>query len=511
MSDGLQKVAGERLKRLLEVLTTNRITGVLMGAVVTALLQSSSTASVMVVGFVNARLMTLSQAVGVIMGVNIGTTVTAQLIAFRLEKYALPAIAIGAVVSLFSKVERRRFLGQVIFGFGLLFLGLEFMTDAVRPLREWQMFRDWLITFGDSPLLGILAGAVMTVVVQSSSASIGILQSLAAEGLVPIKSALPILFGDNIGTTVTATLSAIGASLAAKRTAAVHVVFNFIGAILFTLALPLLTPIVIASSENVVRQIANAHTLFNVANTIIQLPFAGAIVWLVLKILPGRKEEPTPKETHFDDRLLQTPSVALGVAHNEIMDMAKLARSVVSESLEGFLRDDPKPLEEAFRREQQVNAFNRQITEFLSHLGRRRLSEDENRSIREFHNVVANIERVGDHGENIAELTEFSQRDELTYSSSAITDLKEMAACALEAFDLSLEAWAEKDAAKAKKVFELERQVDALEEQTRESHIDRLNRSECHPSSGVVFLDLASNLERIADHAANIAALVPGV
>ncbi len=512
MSEGLQKAAGERLKRLLEVLTTNRLMGVIMGAIVTVLVQSSSTTTVMVVGFVNARLMTLAQAVGVIMGANIGTTATAQLIAFELDQYSLPAIGIGAAFFLFSRAEKARFFGQVLMGFGILFLGLEIMKDALRPLREWEYFREMLISFGQNPILGVIAGTVLTVAVQSSSASIGLLQSLASEGLIPIQSALPVLFGDNIGTTITAVLSAIGASLAARRAAAVHVIFNLVGTLLFLLVLPLVLPIVIATSDDVVRQIANAHTIFNVGNTIVQLPLAGLIVWVVLRLLPSKKGEVEIPDgaQHLDERLLGTPSVALDLAHKESLEMAGVARKVVADSVDRLLDGEGGNFDALFDMEKQVNRVNHEISHYLSHLSRRTLSEEQRRTLRELHNIIADIERVGDHGENIAELCVYSSEQKLTFSEKAVTEVRAMAATVVEAFDLALEAWSEADVEKAKAVFELERKVDRMEKEVREGHIDRINRGECVPASGVVFLDLASNLERVADHAANIAALVPG-
>lgn len=508
MSDGLQKAAGQRLRRLLEVLTTNRLMGVVMGTLVTALIQSSSTTTVMVVGFVNARLMTLSQAVGVIMGANIGTTVTAQLIAFRMEKYALPALGVGAALTLFAKAQRVRNVGQVIMGFGMLFLGLDLMSNALRPMRDVPAFREMLVSFADNPILGVLAGTGLTVVVQSSSASIGILQSLAAEGLITIKAALPVLFGDNIGTTITAVLSSIGASVTAKRAAGIHVVFNLIGTVLFVIVLPFVLPIVAATSTDIVRQIANAHTIFNVGNTLIQLPFAGLIVWLVLHIIPGKDEELEVEPLHLDERLLETPSVAIGLVRKELVTMAELAKGVVSGAVGELLDGKNKELASAFRREERVNHFHREMTAYLSKLGRHAVAAEHSQMIRQLHNVLAQIERVGDHGENIAELTQYSWDHNLTFSAVAVDEIRTMSETALQAFDLALEAWIEGDRKKAQRVFELERQVDALEKSFRSAHIDRLNRNECHPSAGVVFLDIASNLERVADHAANIADLV---
>jgi len=513
MADGLQKTAGDRLKRLLEVLTTNRLSGVLMGAVVTALLQSSSTTTVMTVGFVNARLMTLQQAVGVIMGANIGTTVTAQLIAFRLEQYALPTIGIGVALVMFARRERARYIGQVLMGFGMLFLGLEVMTDALRPLRDAQVFKDLLVSLGTNPLMGVLVGTGITVAVQSSSAAIGLLQSMAAEGLIPIQSALPILFGDNIGTTITAVLSAIGASVAARRAAAVHVVFNVIGTVIFLILLPFLTPLVVASSADIVRQIANAHAMFNIINTVIQLPFAAAIVWLVVKLVPdrGRDKELPDGPRHLDDRLLDTPSVAINLTRNELSEMAVLARDTVSLPLAALLDGAGREnVEKAFATEKRVNTLNRAITEYLSQLVGAELSDQQSDLVGAILSNVADVERVGDHGENIAELVQLSFNEQLPFTDAARNELRELAQTTLKAYDLAIESWNESDVTKARQVFELEKKVDAMEKELRAGHIGRLNRSECHPTSGIVFLDLVSNLERIADHAANIADLVAG-
>ena len=509
MSEGLKQAAGERLKRLLEALTTNKISGVLTGAIVTSIIQSSSATTVMVVGLVNARIMNLHQAVGVIMGANIGTTVTAQLIAFQIGEVALPAIGIGVAIYMFSQRERLRFLGQFLLGFGLLFLGLEVMKDALRPLGEHQAFRDLLVSFGQNPLLGVLVGMTITMVIQSSSASIGLLQSLAGEGLVPLRSALPILFGDNIGTTITAVLASIGASINAKRAAAVHVVFNVIGTLIFLPLLPIYTNIVAATSDEIVRQIANAHTMFNVTNTILQLPLSGLIVWFVMRLLPGREAAAEPgAEYHFDRRLLATPTLALNLMRKETLEMARSARNMVARSVDALITGEPEDLGEIYAIEEQINRATEAISAYLTDVGRRKLSDEETRVSRSLFHIVADVERVGDHGENIAELAEYRREKQVSFSEKAVAELRELSSTVLAAFDLALEAWTEQNAEKARRVFELERQVDALEKAARDSHIERLNLGECHPAAGIAFLDAASNLERIADHAAGIAAQV---
>jgi len=511
MAEGLQKAAGNRLKKLLEALTTNPVSGVLTGALVTALIQSSSTTTVMTVGFVNARLMSLRQAVGVIMGANIGTTVTAQLIAFRLEDHALPAIGLGAAFLFFTKRERLKFTGQVLVGFGLLFLGLDLMSGAVRPLREAPILQELIAAFGANPLLGVLVGAGITVVIQSSSASIGLLQSMAAEGLVPIESALPIIFGDNIGTTITAVLSSIGAGVPARRAAAVHVVFNVAGTALFLLLLPAVTPLIVATTTDVVRQIANAHAVFNITNTVVQLPFAGAIVRLVTRLVPDRGRAPEDPESppRLDERLLETPPIAIDAARTELGNMAALARETVALPLAAlFGEGGEEGVERAFAIEKRVNLYNRAITEHLSKLIGGELSKEQSDAVAAMLSNAADIERVGDHGENIAELVQLSKEERLPFTDAATRELKTLAETTLKAYDLALKSWFESDPAAARQVFELEKDVDAMERAIRTGHIERLNRGECHPTSGVVFLDLASNLERIADHASNIADLV---
>ena len=325
LSDGLQKVAGDRLRRLLEVLTRNPLTGVIMGTVVTAILQSSSATTVMIVGFVNAGLMTLRQAAGVIMGANVGTTVTAQIIALDLSEAALPATALGVLLIMFSKNKRTRYVGQALVGFGLLFLGMTTMSTSMKPLADMQWFTDLTARFAQNPFLGVLAGIGLTGIVQSSSATIGILQGLAREGAISLQAALPVLFGDNIGTTVTALLASIGTSLAARRAAVMHTLFNVIGTIIFLIIFPLVVPIVLRSSTGVVQQIANAHTGFNVANTLIQLPFIGVLVLLVTRLIPGETEIPS-RPHYLDRRFLHSPAVALQQARKHFVLMGQIAK-----------------------------------------------------------------------------------------------------------------------------------------------------------------------------------------
>ncbi len=510
MGDGLRKSAGDRLRRLLEILTTRAIMGVIVGAVVTAVIQSSSATTVMTVGFVNAGLMSLRQAVGIIMGANIGTTITAQLIAFELEEYALPAIGIGVALHLFGKRKTYKYLGEILLGFGILFLGMETMKEAMKPLRTMPWFTHLMVSLGQNKVLGVLAGFGLTGIVQSSSATIGILQALASQGLVDLRTALPILFGDNIGTTVTAMLSSIGASVAARRAALVHFLFNVLGTILFMAMLPVVTPVVMAASSEVVRQIANAHTLFNVTNTLVQLPFVGFLVLIVTRLIPGEAVELEHGPKYLDKRILNTPSIALGNVKKELQRMGMLARETLHDAIQGFFEKDPKALERAYEKEKVVNELERAIVDYLVQLSRAPLTDKESEELNGMLNIVNDIERVGDHAENIAELAENKIDRRLPFSPRAIDDLDHIYGKVMGMIEDAVEGMWKNDTRLARKVVKMEDEVDMLEKELRRAHIQRLNEGACYPGSGVVYLDIISNLERIADHCSSIGHIILG-
>lgn len=503
LSDGLQKMAAERLRRLLEVLTTNPAMGVLVGAVVTALLQSSSATTVMVVGFVNAGLMTLHQAAGVIMGANIGTTVTAQIIALKATNLALPAIAFGMVVMLAGHKQRVRFLGQTMIGFGLLFLGMSTMTGAMKPLAHMPWFAELTATLSRNRLLGVLTGVGLTGLVQSSSATIGILQGLAGEGIISLSSALPILFGDNIGTCVTALLSSIGASLAARRAALIHLTFNILGTILFMLFLPILLPLVRFLGTDPVHQIANTHTLFNVTNTLIQLPFVSVLVFIATRLLPGRVDTPQ-RPQYLDHRFLETPAFALEQVNKELILMGRKASQTVDLAIDGLIHDNEELVKEAFRLEQEVNQLERDITHYLVALSKRSLNDEESEAISLMLNVVNDLERIGDHGENIGELALEKIKEKLAFSHEAQEELTLMKNKVLYLVGQAIAVLERDDKETAKHLYKQEEEIDRLEQQLRSNHIARLNAGSCVPTSGIIFLDTISNLERVADHAGNI-------
>ena len=506
MGDGLQKSAGEQLKKIIGFLTSNVVMGVLVGAVVTGIIQSSSATTVMVVGFVNAGIMSLSQAIGIIMGANIGTTVTAQLVSFKLENIAPIALGIGIIIYLAARNQQ---YAEILLGFGMLFTGMEFMKDAVNPLADLPQFRQALIFVSVHPLLGILAGFAITGIVQSSSASMGMLIALASQGILPLSAALPILYGDNIGTCVTSLLSSLGASKNAKRAATMHLTFNVIGTILFVFifTIPISKVVTYLDPNNVARQIANAHTLFNVVNVIVLLPFSKYIVKLVLRLIPVTEDEKeeTSDVKYIDDRMIQTPGIAVGNAFLEIKEMANYAVDSVKYATEGILNYSEEEIDKTFAMEKKVNQIQRRLLDFLVKLSKEPLSEDERNKVTNLIYAVNDIERISDHGENIAELGKNLIKEKLTFSEHAQDEIKEISNLAINNFKDSMKCLEEINLELRKRVHENEKQVDLLEIGYRNHHLQRLNEGRCTVDSGVIYFDILANLERISDHSKNIA------
>ncbi len=511
MGEGLQKTAGDKMRRILEILTGVPVVGVLVGALVTAIIQSSSATTVMVVGFVNAGLMTLKQSVGVVMGANIGTTITAQLIAFKLTHYIMPIIATGFALYFFSKRRSLKYLGQVLLGFGILLLGMDLMKTTMEPLREYQGFRDFMASFSRYPLLGLGIGVLMTVTIQSSSATIGILMAMASQGLIPLHAALPVLLGDNIGTTITALLASIGTSLTAKRAALAHILFNIIGSLIFLLGMNFFEQWVLyVSANDISHQIANAHTSFNILNTLLFLPFINIYVKLIERILPGKVEMERFGPVYLDERMLKTPAIAISLATKEIIRMAELAQRNVMDAMEGFFKQDERILKDVFEREDIIDNLEEAITAYLAQIAQKGLNQSlSNRHTGLLH-AVNDIERVGDHAENIAQMAYGRIEDNLPFTDLALQELAEMNNMVLDTFRSAVQALQNDDQAIAQKVVQLERNVDVREKQLRRSHIERLNKGQCFSTSGVVFLDIISNMERIGDHSHNVANIVLG-
>ena len=515
MGDGLQKAAGDRLRSILDRFTTNPFMGVLVGIIVTVLIQSSSGTTVITVGLVSAGFMTLRQAIGVIMGANIGTTITAFIIGLDVGAYALPIMAFGAFLIFFIKKNSIKNMGEVIFGFGGLFLGLELMSSGMKPLRSLSAFSDFTVTMADHPLLGVVAGTVFTLIVQSSSATVGILQGLYAEDLVNLQAALPVLFGDNIGTTITAVLAAIGASVAARRAAATHVLFNIDGAIVFLILLHPFTLYVewISGVLNLESkmQIAFAHGTFNVVNTLIQFPLIGAWALFVTKIIPGKDVTIEYKPKHLDPNFInQSPAVAIGQAKEEIIRMGDFAVQGLQETYEYLKTSNKRNAETAYQIEDAINNLDRKITDYLVDISAVNISPIESARHVMLMDTVRDIERIGDHFENIIELIDFREVNKVKLTDDAMSELTEMFTLTIGTVDKAIRSLDTNDIELAKAVAEQEDLIDKMERRFRKSHIVRLNGGNCTAQAGIVFVDIVSNLERIGDHAVNIAEAILG-
>ena len=510
MGDELERAAGNSLRHLLEVLTRNRLLGLLVGMLFTMLVQSSSATTVMVVGFVNAGLMDLYQAAGVIFGANIGTTITAQLIAFKLSDVAPAILLVGVVMYSFSKKSLVRQIGGVIAGFGILFVGLDLMSDSMSKLRDMPEVAEFLAAFGRVPILGVLAGLLITVVIQSSSASVGILQVLAAQGLIGLDAAIFIVMGQNIGTTVTAMLASLGGNKVARRTAILHLMFNIFSTILFFIlvcVLPVTDWIAATAPDDPMRQIANAHMVFNIFGVVVFFPFINKLVRLTEIIVPGEDTNGTSLRLQFlNDSILSTPPAALAQAIKEIHRMQGLANQNIQVAIDLFVKGkaDDSSCTDLEDREALINYLNHEITKYLVLINQTELSDHEGSLVGELFHVVNDIERIGDHAENIMELAQARERDKVVISDAGLLEINEMYAPVRELLETALSSFDSRDANRATRAYALEQRVDEMDELLRQRHIDRLNKNLCTPESGMLFTDVATNLERVADHAINI-------
>ncbi|MBS5032020.1 MAG: Na/Pi cotransporter family protein [Firmicutes bacterium] len=521
MADGLQHAAGSKMKKILEVLTQNKLMGIALGALVTAIIQSSSATTVMVVGFVNAGLMNLTQAISVIMGANIGTTITGWLVSagewakmFSPSTLAPIAVMVGVIITLVGKRQQSKDVAGIIIGFGILFIGMNTMSDAVYPLRESEVFRTAFVSMGSNPFLGILVGAGVTAIIQSSSASQGILLSLASAGLVPTNAAVFIIMGQNIGTCVTAILSSVGASKNAKCVGTMHLTFNIAGTIIFSiLAMFLFARLDPSYGEGIINmtQISFIHTVFNVGTTVILMPFSGYIIKFAMKVNGLKAVETKSDEAelvHLDKRMMSTPSVAVEGAKLETIRMGRIARENLSLALSTLSDHDEEKMADVKQREFVIDKLCDNISKYLIDLCMLHLSDKDNEMVTSLLNTVSDMERVGDHAENIVELAEEMKQEGISFSDTALEELNEMSTTTLGAYDNAVKALELDDITYAVKTSFLEDQVDAMEKKLRAGHIDRLSNAECSVNAGIHFIDLLGNLERVSDHAMNIAQVV---
>ena len=522
MGSGLEKLAGGRMEKALEKLTNNILLSVLLGAVVTAMIQSSSATTVIVVGLVNAGIMTLRQAVGVIMGANIGTTVTAQLIrlsdiqsdSFLLQLFKPATLAplaavIGIVLYMASKGVKKRELGQMLVGFGILFSGMFAMEAAVRPLQSSETLPKILTAMSQNPVLGVLAGAVITAAIQSSAASIGMLQALASPGIINFAAAFPIIMGQNIGTCITPILASIGASKNAKRSALIHLYFNIIGTIVFLTAVYGGTALLGAPSfwnHPVGRTgIANFHTFFNVVVTVLFIPFAGLIEKLARISVKDEEESPQEKELALlDDRLLKSPAIALQQVDHVIGSMSELALQNYLDSVSLLVRFDQKVIEQVDRVESLIDRMEDRLENYLISLSSEELSQAESRSISTKLHLVKDYERIGDYSTNLTECAQEMQENRIIFTNQALEETDILVRAVSEILEISNSACASMDASLARRIEPLEETIDAIVERLKDMHVERLKAGLCSVHAGIVFLEILTNLERIADHCSNI-------
>ena len=505
MSDGLENVAGEKLKGILEKITSNKVIGVLVGTIVTAIIQSSSATTVMVVSFVNAGLMTLTQATGVILGSNIGTTITAQMVSFNLEVIAPIFIGVGAIVMMSAKKKRIKDLAYIALGFGILFMGMGLMSSSLKPISNLQIFNDFISVIGKNHFLGVLVGLTMTAILQSSSATTGILVALANSGNIDMNVAFPIILGCNIGTCVTAILAGLTANRTAKKAALLHLLFNIFGTVLF---LPFSDKVVTfvnyLTPDNVARQVANAHTIFNVVITIFILPISKYFVMLVNHILPDDEGKESCGAIYLDKKLLETPIVASGQVIKETIRMANKAKNNLELAMEVFLNWNEEKMKKVYENESIINTLERDITEYLIELSQHNLPEENAKLVSQAYHTINDIERIGDHAENIVELAIQKYENNITLSYDGYKEVRQLFEVILRSITIAIESFKSNEISDDE-VEKVEEEIDSLEKQFRENNINRLSAKTCLADAGIMFFDLLSNLERIGDHANNIA------
>ena len=510
MGDGLQQAAGDRLRYYIDKYTSNPFFGILVGIGMTALIQSSSGVTVITVGLVSAGLLTLRQAIGIVMGANIGTTVTSFIIGFKLGDYALPMLFLGAVCLFFTKNRTINNIGRIVFGVGGIFFALNLMSGAMEPLKDLQVFKDYMVELSKNPILGVLVGTGLTLLIQASSATIGILQNLYASNLIDLQGALPVLFGDNIGTTITAIIASLGANIAAKRVAAAHVAFNVIGTVICIVFLVPFTGLIqwFESFLNLAPEmtIAFAHGTFNITNTIIQFPFIGALAFLVTKLIPGEDEVVKYEPLYLDEQLIkQAPSIALGNAKKELLHLGNYAAKAFDLSYDYIINSNEKVAEKGHKTEEAINTIDEKLTRYLISLSGEALSQKESEVLTNILDSSRDLERIGDHAESLLNLNDYLQRKNVQFSEAALEELAEIYLKTSDFVKDALESVENNDLEKAQALIERHEDINNMERVLRKTHIKRLNNGECSTQAGVNFIDIISHYTRVSDHAMNLA------
>ena len=521
MSNGLEAGAGNRMKKILEKLTANRFLGVVVGAVITAVIQSSSATTVMVVGFVNSGMMTLQQAVWIIMGANVGTTITGQLIALDVGAIAPLFAFIGVAFIVFLKNEKLHHYGKIIAGLGILFIGMDMMSAAMVPLRESETFVN-IITRFSNPVLGILAGAIFTAIIQSSSASVGILQALASSGVIGLPQAVYVLFGQNIGTCITAVLASIGTSRVAKGTTIIHLLFNIIGTTLFTI-ICILTPFTTLvegfTPNNVSAQIANMHTIFNITTTILLIPFGTYLAKLATCILPDLPEERDdvmhleyiqpfiPIENRGETKI-GISAIAITAIRNELIRMTQMTRENVGLSFDAVHDNNLALVEDVRNREEYIDYLNKEISKYISRMLVKERNPKDSQYMSALFKVCGNLERIGDHAMNICEYTNMIKEKQITFSKEVMVQIEQMKEVCCDALDLLLDNQANSE--NLHSIESIEQKIDDMTESFRQGQIDRMQTGKCSDEGCVLYSEMLTDFERIGDHILNIGQEVTG-
>ena len=510
MGDGLQLAAGDRLKYILDKYTTSPFLGVLVGIFVTVLIQSSSGTSVITIGLVSAGLLTLRQAIGIIMGANIGTTITSFIIGFNISHFSLPIIFLGAALLFFTKVKTLNNAGRILFGFGGIFYALTLMSGAMEPLKYLPDFRIWTVNLSKNPILGVFVGTLLTMLVQASSATISILQNLYQEGLIDLKGALPVLFGDNIGTTITAIIAVIGSNTSAKRLAASHVMFNVIGTVIFLILLSPFSTFIGFMQKflhlNPKMTIAFSHGTFNAVTTVLLFPFIGALEYIVVKLIKEKKEVEKDVYTvkYLDPMLMGTPSIALGQVKLELIEMTNFSLENIKESVEFFNTREEKYAKEVEEKEEVIN-IDQEITKYLTGILRENLNDKDGEDVTAYLDMCRDIERIGDHAAGIIREVNLGMKKSLKFSNLVYEEVDTLTKIIVKMIELSIEAVKDSNKEKAIEVLDLHNKLYTKDKEIRKKHQKRLSAQECEIKSGLLYTDLLLHFTRVGDHARNLA------
>lgn len=512
MSDSIEKVAGARLRRILEIFTTNRFMGMIVGIIFTGIIQSSSACTVMVVSFVNSGLMNLYQAAGVILGANIGTTITSQLVSFNLSKIAPLILLVGVVVMMFTKKEKVRKVAEVVVGFGILFVGLSTMSQAMANMKNEPQVVNLLMSL-KNPFLATLMGFALTAIIQSSSVTVSIVLLLANQDLLPLPITLYIILGCNIGACATAMLASMTGKKDAKRAALIHLLFNIIGTVIIYIALFVagdqIVELIKSISADNGRFVANAHTLIKIAQVIMLFPFTGWLVKMTYLIVPGEDQKVGYRESYqlkyIGDKVVFNPATAVVEVVKELERMASLAEENLNRAMNALITLDEEDIEEVYEVEKNINFLNHAITDYLVKINQTTLPIEDLNSLGALFHVVNDIERIGDHAENVADAARQRKEEGISISKEAQKELGDMLEMVNKIIRYAVEMFAKSDETHMQEIATLEDQVDEKERELQKKHVERLTKGECSPEAGMIFSDIVSGLERVADHATNIA------